>query len=305
RVLSSGCVTTHSTPQVFVDRVSGKILVVLVGRPDDDSYVQSVLEATDAILKAREAAAFTPEECEHKRASDSAALNFGIYYGGGATSPGNLLTGRHEEMLKGLVSNPHITRMAGFADAAFKLWSPRVYESVGEELRKLYQHDKTLVKNWNSNVYPCLAVNFGPRVCCKAHRDPSNAPHTLCAIQALGRFNAELGGHLYIRELGVYVQFPSGSTILIASALLTHGNTPVTKDEVRLSITQFCPGGLLRFVSNGFHTEDWLRRRNKPLWREKVKEKETRWENELALICTLDELVEMYSNTAKVDTEQK
>lgn len=85
-------------------------------RPLDPSYIESMLCATQAILRAREAAQFTEEECQHRRANGSAALNVGIYYGGGGQEPGNLNSGKYAEVLEGLVADPDISRMASFAD---------------------------------------------------------------------------------------------------------------------------------------------------------------------------------------------
>lgn len=95
--------------------------------------------------------------------------------------------------------------------------------------------------------------------------------------------------------MGVIIQFPAGSTILIPSALLTHGNTPVGPKETRLSFTQFVPGGLFRYVDNGFRTEGKLKRKNKKLYCEKMAEKEGRWERELAKVPTLDMLKRRYT----------
>ncbi|RXW13217.1 hypothetical protein EST38_g12640 [Candolleomyces aberdarensis] len=133
-------------------------------------------------------------------------------------------------------------------------------------------------------------------VCCKGHRDPSNLPHSWCAITALGCFNSEQGGHLVIEELRIFIQFPPGATILIPSALLTHGNTPVGQGEVRLSFTVFCPGGLLRWVDNGFQTQDNLRKRvSKKEFKERMSLKEVRWQEGMAKICTLQQLVDKYT----------
>lgn len=96
-------------------------MVILAGRPDDPSYLDSMLRATQAILDAQEAAKFTKEECSHVRADNSAALNVGIYHGGGTKKPGNLNNGRHTDILRGLIANPDLFRMAAFADGAW-LW---------------------------------------------------------------------------------------------------------------------------------------------------------------------------------------
>lgn len=88
----------------------------------DSSYVESMLRATEAILQARASAQFTKDKCSHRRADDSAALNVGIYYSGGAQAPGNLNNGKYTEVLEVLVADPDISRMASFADGKLHLF---------------------------------------------------------------------------------------------------------------------------------------------------------------------------------------
>jgi hypothetical protein len=287
-------------------------MVVLSGQPVDPTYQECQVRATQKILKTAEAANFCPEELEHPRASNSAALNHGIFHGQGTPRPLNLSNGCRTELLDELCKDPDLCRMAYFADgecdpelsnwllkktpAAFKAWSPGVYEEIEEKLGRLQAHDPSLSKPFPLSVYPCAAFNFGPQVCCKGHRDASNYPPSWCAIQALGQFNARRGGHLVIKELKIFIQFPAGSTIHLPSALLTHGNTPVEGDEIRISFTQFCPGGLIRWVDNDFQTQkDMEKRLSKKKYLEKMKLKETRWKRGLEKICSLEALEKKYA----------
>ncbi|TFK18565.1 hypothetical protein FA15DRAFT_603109 [Coprinopsis marcescibilis] len=281
------------TTIAVTEKSSGKIALALVGQPNDPTYAKSQLNVTNAMLKASESANFTSEDLNHRRASNSPALNVGISYGMGSVRPGNLVNERqHTPILQALLDNKDLRRMASFADATFKLWSPRVYKYIDDHLLKLYQHNPRLKKNFDNSIFPCAAFNFGPQVCCYGHRDMLNCPFAWCAIQALGQFDHTKGGHLVVEELKLYIQFPAGALIHIPSATLTHGNTPVQEHEIRLSFTQFCAGGLLRFVNNGFQGEKGLKRRNKRLYQQKMEEKKDRWEMGLALLCTVDEILD-------------
>ncbi|RXW11954.1 hypothetical protein EST38_g13900 [Candolleomyces aberdarensis] len=274
--------------QVAVEEKTEKVMVVMAGQPDDPTYRECQSRVTSKILKAGEAAGFTAQELEHKRASNSAALNTGIFHGVGTSGPVNLSNGKRAQLLEDLVKDPDICRVASFAD--------EVYEQVENKLGQLYEKDPSLRPPFECCVLPCAAFNFGPQVCCKGHRDQGNLPHSWCAITALGHFDPEQGGHLVIEELKIYIQFPPGATILIPSALLTHGNTPVSDGEVRLSFTVFCPGGLIRWVDNGFQTQDNLRKKvSKKEFQERMKLKETRWQDGLEKICTLAQLVDRYT----------
>jgi hypothetical protein len=87
------------------------------------------------------------------------------------------------------------------------------------------------------------------------HTDFNNVAYGLCGITALGNFDPTLGGHLVLFDLGLVIEFPPGSTVLIPSSVLRHGNTPVVGEGVqRMSFTQYCAGGLFRWVDYGFQT---------------------------------------------------
>jgi hypothetical protein len=148
------------------------------------------------------------------------------------------------------------------------------------------------VRNFVGSIFACLTVNFGPSVRTFKHRDILNLPFGWCAIQALGRFNSKAGGHLVLWDLKKVIQFPHASTILIPSATLTHSNTPVGKDEVRISITQYTAGGIFRWVDNGFMTEDKLKAKDIGAYNEMCELKKTRWQMGISLFSTIEELLE-------------
>ena len=62
------------------------------------------------------------------------------------------------------------------------------------------------------------------------------------------------GRHLIIFPLKLIIEFLPGSTISLPSATMPHGNTPIATGEVHTSITQYCAGGLLRWVAYGFQS---------------------------------------------------
>ncbi|KAI0063043.1 hypothetical protein BV25DRAFT_1803245, partial [Artomyces pyxidatus] len=96
--------------------------------------------------------------------------------------------------------------------------------------------------------------NFGPRVVTKMHYDHGNIPYGWCSITALGDFNADLGGHLYLWEPKIVIRFLPGGTADIMSSTVQHGNVGIQPGETRFSFTQFCAGGLPRWVDYGFRT---------------------------------------------------
>jgi hypothetical protein len=86
------------------------------------------------------------------------------------------------------------------------------------------------------------------------------------------------------------IQFPPGSTILLPSASLRHGNLPVRPHETRLSFTQYAAGGLFRWVKYGFRTAVTLKVEDKEEMQRLDEEHELRWEEGLGMFSKLDEL---------------
>jgi len=101
-----------------------------------------------------------------------------------------------------------------------------------------------------------------------------------------------LGGHLILFGLKLVIQFPSGSTALIPSGCIAHGNTPIHTGETRMSIAQYASGGLFRWVSYGFRSAKSLLKTNtgKLLKKQIDKLAGERWKEGLAMFSTLEGL---------------
>ncbi|KAF8157395.1 hypothetical protein BJ912DRAFT_867330, partial [Pholiota molesta] len=231
---------------------SSRVIGVLVGRPDNPSWEQTHQRAFETIRRLAKRCAFPPKVKKHRR-GDFPALSWGISQGPGGGHPGNLYHyGKNKEALLELVANADVGRMAGLANGAFATWAPDLYDYCDSHFRDLLNHDCTLRRNWPNNVWPTFAINFGPKTICKRHRDFGNLPFGLCSITALGDFDPTQGGHLVLWDLMLVIEFPPGSTILIPSSAIEHSNTPIGRRETRCSFTQYSPGGLFRWVEQGF-----------------------------------------------------
>ena len=123
---------------------------------------------------------------------------------------------------------------------------------------KLFTHHDGLEHNFRNSAFPAISFNCGPRTMALQHTDYGNLSHGICALTALGSFNHRLGGHLILFDLKIVLQFPSGSTVLIPSGCLSHGNTPIQENETRMSIAQYASGGLFRWVAYGFRAAKTL-----------------------------------------------
>ncbi|KAJ7817636.1 hypothetical protein B0H13DRAFT_2379545 [Mycena leptocephala] len=110
-------------------------------------------------------------------------------------------------------------------------------------------------------------------------RDVLNVPFGWSAIQAAGPFDPTKSGHLVLWDLKLAIEFPPGALILIPSATLTHSNVP------------FTAGGIMRFVDNGFRTEQALGEDDPEVFERLAQLKDERWEMGLRLFSTMDELL--------------
>ena len=113
----------------------------------------------------------------------------------------------------------------------------------------------------------------------------------MCAIQSLGNFDHTKGGHLILWQLNIMLEFPPGFLALIPSATITHSNSPVSEHETRLSFTQFCPGGLLRYVDSDFRTEREFAEKDPAGFAEMQRAKAQQWEERLKLLTVYDEML--------------
>lgn len=136
----------------------------------------------------------------------------------------------------------------------FKSYAPQVHAFYHTELNKLLAHDPQLFKNFANTVWACMTINFGPQTCTIPHCDTANLAWGWCCIIALGNFDFTKGGHFVLWDLGLVIEFPPGSVILIPSALLKHSNVAVQDGESRYSITQYTAGSLFQYIYNDFRS---------------------------------------------------
>ena len=119
----------------------------------------------------------------------------------------------------------------------------------------LCQQDDTLRRVFDNCIYAAATFNIGPKVSTYVHTDHLNFAAGWCAVFALGDFDPAKGGHLVIWDLGLVIEFPSGSLIFLPSAILRHSNIPVQENESRHSFTQYTAGGLFRWAECGFQSQ--------------------------------------------------
>jgi hypothetical protein len=166
-------------------------------------------------------------------------------------------------------------------------YAPKLFSKYCEVLGALQEKVKSLQWTFNNSIFPTATINFGPQTVCFDHLDYGNWAVGWCDIVSLGTFDHTKGGHLILFDIKKVIEFPAGSHILIPSAVMRHGNTPIQKGETRMGFTQYASGGLFRWVENGFCTNADVQPEMKKLLDAAVPD---RYKNLLGLYSKIDEL---------------
>ncbi|KAI0038814.1 hypothetical protein FA95DRAFT_1505005, partial [Auriscalpium vulgare] len=229
-------------------------IVAVFARPPtgEDDWKECHREAFDAVKEAAGMDDFDPQELE--RRGRFPTLTLGVSYGGGQKKPTNLKTTQGANVLSFLMSKQCFGRMAGHASTVYGTYVPKMFGFCSDVLGALFQHDATLRRPFPRSIFTATSFNLGPQSVTWRHVDGNNLAHGFCAVTPIGDYDYTKGGHIYLWEYGVVVEFPPGTLALFPSAIVHHGNTSVQPGEWRASITHFCAGGLFRWVACGFRT---------------------------------------------------
>lgn len=118
-------------------------------------------------------------------------------------------------------------------------------------MKRLKEKHPHLQPPFGDLPFAASTLNLGPRTVTTRHKDSKNLSFGLCAIVALGEFDAKKGGRLRLEEAKVELEFAPGDIILIPSACVTHYNTDIGRRETRSSLTFYSAGQLVRWVKDG------------------------------------------------------
>ncbi|KAJ6578475.1 hypothetical protein B0H19DRAFT_930781, partial [Mycena capillaripes] len=236
----------------------GRIIVVLLGRPEGGDWDEVIAEMERLLegLRQRglERGVLKAKDFKHRR---------GLYYtmGGGVTKgpgqkkPGNLAHSKaYRQLLDLLLLSRAIRRIAGFQSSGLARYVPKLYRFFCDTLRGIFENQPELEQQFHNSVFPAATWNLGPSVVTEEHSDELNAAFNFCGVTSAGNYKHKRGGHLYLKQVKVVAEFPSGSTMLIMSAAMDHGNTPIQKGEARYSMTQYASGALFRWAAYGYQT---------------------------------------------------
>ncbi|KAJ7130022.1 hypothetical protein C8R43DRAFT_1133993 [Mycena crocata] len=228
-------------PKLILD-CEGRIIAVLLGTPDDPEWTDNARVSG------------SPRDTGGGNISP---LRRGSVLVGakGLQHPGNLRNNRRiRRLLRRLLRNRSIRRIMGFQSSGFAMYAPKLYRYYCWVLKALFQHQPELIHLFTNSIFPAATFNCGPDAFSFDHCDFNNAPNGFCGVTSGGHFNHKRGGHMYLKQIRLVIEFPSGASMLIPSGCMNHGNTPIADNETRHSITQYAAGGLFRWAAYGFQT---------------------------------------------------
>ncbi|KAF9473204.1 hypothetical protein BDN70DRAFT_966489 [Pholiota conissans] len=290
----------HRTTHLLKDRNS-VVCGVLGGVPRINPNAPNEWDRVQACavkdIKAADAALHYERKSLNHHRGPFPAVAMGISHGGGQTQPSLLYQTPHNRpILNALLCSPSLSRIAGFGNCLFRAYAPRLHSHSLETLDALEGSNSTLVRPFPGSAFAACTVNFGPNTATYPHRDAGNLTWGWCSVTALGKFNADRGGHLVLWDFNCVIRFPSGSTIIIPSALVRHSNVSIGAGETRYSVAQYSSGGLFRWVNAGFQSEESRLKCAPELTRKQreslIKEEGARrWALGLGMLSTVQELL--------------
>ncbi|KAK6966286.1 hypothetical protein R3P38DRAFT_2591158 [Favolaschia claudopus] len=135
-----------------------------------------------------------------------------------------------------------------------KHFCPDAYETLRQDKEEMLDHNPNTFYPNEASVFSAATMELGG-----AHfniRDPRGdlrdlEPAGWNILTALGRYRAIHGGHVIFWQLGLVIQFPPGSSILLPAGVVNYSFVKVDPTETRFSLLQWSGGGVRRFLDNG------------------------------------------------------
>ncbi|KAG8915275.1 hypothetical protein FRC00_005985 [Tulasnella sp. 408] len=193
--------------------------------------------------------------------------HWGYSFGGGEQHPkSKRSTKRQRRAWAEFIKDPAYLNAIKLVKDSWETWAPNVLADYDDCHNAALAFDPLLdcVYPEDSDLdlpFASLTANLGPQTICEIHKDIKNkAPGGVCAVQALGPYDSQLGGHLVLHELHVIVEMRPGGIIFFPSAIISHETIPISAHEKRYSLVWYSAGGLFRWRDAGSRSmKKWAR----------------------------------------------
>ena len=168
------------------------------------------------------------------------------------------------------------------------MFAPKAYRTYADKLHALFEQSPDLKRYVSKSVFPTASFEFSNGRQCRVHHCHPNGSVGWCTLFAGGEYDPSTGGHLYLPQVQLLIEFPPGTSILIPSTIV-YGILPVASSQTRYTFSQYIPVDIIRYIDNGFRTRhtglkaDALKRDGGP-------PRDNRSSEELGLFSCLDSL---------------
>ncbi|KAJ2921681.1 hypothetical protein H1R20_g15413, partial [Candolleomyces eurysporus] len=245
------------SPRIFIDN-DDRVVIAHLSFPNElieaglnEAFVEAI-DGAQSQLNFCSTNTTNGDDCSR---GDFRTVSTGISHRGGQTEPRNLNhTPSNALILAELGQSKAIQCIATWQNNCYKQWMPRLAEKSEESLDRLLEWKPALQRTFSDTVFASTTYNFGPNVVCDFHYDHLNWAPGICAVTSGGSYDFKKGGHMVLKEAKLVIEFPPCTTILLPSATVMHGNSPIQSGELRISMTQYTAGGVVRWVDYGFRS---------------------------------------------------
>ncbi|KAK7018524.1 hypothetical protein R3P38DRAFT_3200902 [Favolaschia claudopus] len=144
--------------------------------------------------------------------------------------------------------------LIGFANGLLKYFCPTAYDTLAEDKKDMLDRNPQAFFPCEASIFSAATLELGgPHFNIRDHKGDLRdlEPAGWNILTALGKYKSFHGGHVIFWQLGLVVQFPPGSSILLPAGLINYSFVKVDPDETRFSLLQWAGGGVRRFLDNG------------------------------------------------------
>ncbi|KAJ6503463.1 hypothetical protein C8R47DRAFT_969210 [Mycena vitilis] len=174
--------------------------------------------------------------------------------------------------------------------AIYQSFSPKLYAYTENATDLIFKYDSQLRREF-PGAYSAAEFDLGDMGSAPRLQD-RDLLHGWRALTALGNYDSRYGGDIILWDDGFIIRFPPGATILLPAAIMRYSFVNVRPGEKQYAFSQYSPGGLYRYITNGYVNDATFENDAGPREMEAVKRaRGRRFEAAMKMYSTIDEFV--------------
>jgi len=142
----------------------------------------------------------------------------------------------YSEIENAFRSNKDLQRIATLGSECFAHYFPKEYLRVSQLLNLPHAPGAKPGRSMPLSIFPRCTCDLGPG-------SATRTIDTARVITALGDYDPDTGGDVYLMDFGLRIRFPPGASIVLAAGIRL-GSSPVADEQRRYVFTQACVDGV-------------------------------------------------------------